>query len=58
MSFEIPRYFEPDFEALGLTDAPDARLAVAECDGVAPAYYHSTSMYPEYFKICGTWMLA
>lgn len=27
-------------------------------DGVAPDHYHSTSMYPEYFKINGKWILA
>ena len=26
--------------------------------GVAPENYHSTSMYPEYFKINGKWTLA
>ena len=29
----------------------------AAADGVAPENYHSTSMYPEYFKINGKWML-
>ena len=27
-------------------------------DGVAPDMYHSTSMFPEYFKINGRWVLA
>ena len=27
-------------------------------DGVAPEYYHSTSIYPEYFKINDAWKLA
>ena len=38
--------------------APDAAWAVVERDGVAPEGYHSTSMYPEYFKIEGEWRLA
>ncbi len=58
MSFKIPAYRHPDFEKLGLTNAPDAAFAIAEMDGVAPEGYHSTSMYPEYFKIDGKWTLA
>ena len=38
--------------------APDARWEVVEMDGVAPEYFHSTSMFPEYFKIQGKWVLA
>ena len=54
MSFSLPVYRAPDFSALGLDDAPDARWEEAPMDGVAPEYFHSTSMYPEYFKIDGT----
>ena len=39
-------------------NAPDVKIAIAEQDGVAPEYFHSTSMYPEYFKIGGRWVLA
>ncbi len=38
--------------------APDAAYQAVDQDGVAPDYFHSTSMYPEYFKINGTWVLA
>ena len=58
MSFQLPQYRHPDFAALGLAAAPDARLGPVEMDGVAPDGYHSTSMYPEYFKIAGQWRLA
>ncbi len=58
MSFEMPRYYAPDFAALGLLDAPDASLAVVEKSGVAPRGYHSTSMFPEYVKVAGQWRLA
>ncbi len=58
MSFQLPQYCHPDFEALGLTNAPDALYAIAEMDGVAPEGYHSSSMYPEYFKVDGKWTLA
>lgn len=56
--FELPRYREPDFSDSKFTDAPDAVWEEAAVDGVAPENYHSTSMYPEYFKINGTWRLA
>lgn len=58
MSFEMPKYHHPDFTQPQFVNAPDAKYAVAEKDGVAPEYYHSTSMYPEYFKINGKWTLA
>ncbi len=58
MSFQMPVYHHPDFTQDRFVHAPDARYAVAEKDGVAPEYYHSTSMYPEYFKINGKWTLA
>ena len=56
--FELPRYKEPDFSDPGFANAPDAAYGEVTIDGVAPENYHSTSMYPEYFKINGTWMLA
>lgn len=58
MSFTLPAYKAPDFSAPALQNAPDARWARAELDGVAPEGYHSTSMYPEYFKLDGVWRLA
>ena len=56
MCFELPAYRRPDFSALA--SAPDARLACAPQDGVAPEGFHSTSMFPEYFKVKGEWRLA
>ena len=58
MAFEYPVYRAPDFMQPKFVGAPDARWAEAERDGVAPEGYHSTSMYPEYFKIDGKWTLA
>lgn len=58
MSFIIPPYYAPDFTQDQFRNAPNVRWAVAPKDGVAPEYYHSTSMYPEYFKINGVWTLA
>ena len=58
MSFQMPVYHHPDFTKELFLQAPDAVWETAEKDGVAPEDYHSTSMYPEYFKIDGTWTLA
>ena len=58
MSFEMPIYHHPDFTQEKFVSAPDVKCAAAEMDGVAPEYFHSTSMYPEYFKIHGEWKLA
>ncbi|MDO5136091.1 MAG: hypothetical protein Q4D55_08565 [Eubacteriales bacterium] len=56
--FQLPVYHHPDFTQEKLAQAPNAVLCPAEKDGVAPEGFHSTSMYPEYFKIDGTWKLA
>ena len=58
MSFVLPHYRHPDFSQECFLNAPNAEFAAVEQDGVAPDGYHSTSMYPEYFKINGTWTLA
>ena len=58
MAFTLPRYHAPDFMQEKFQNAPDVRWEAAPMDGVAPEYYHSTSMYPEYFKIDGVWTLA
>lgn len=58
MAFKLPEYHHPDFTQPMFVNAPDVKFEEAEMDGVAPEYYHSTSMYPEYFKINGKWVLA
>lgn len=58
MAFEMPRYYEPDFDAIGLGNVPDAKIAAVDKEGVAPRGYHSTSMYPEYVRVDGSWRLA
>ena len=57
MSFTLPVYQPPDFAALGLGDAPDVKLVPAERDGVVPEQYHATTMFPEYFRLNGRWVL-
>lgn len=56
--FHLPKYREPDFTQTKFAEAPDAAWEKVTIRGVAPENYHSTSMYPEYFKINGTWLLA
>ncbi|MCI9264512.1 MAG: hypothetical protein HFF06_08025 [Oscillospiraceae bacterium] len=58
MAFTLPRYHAPDFNRPPLLSAPDAALAPAPRDGVAPQGYHATSIFPEYFKVKGVWLLA
>ncbi|MBQ8994952.1 MAG: hypothetical protein IJ091_03970 [Oscillospiraceae bacterium] len=58
MAFHFPEYHAPDFTSPLFLNAPNVKTAVAEQDGVAPEYFHSTSMYPEYFKVNGEWKLA
>ena len=58
MEFKIPAYSHPDFSAPELINAPDAAWEVVTQDGVAPENFHSTSMFPEYFKLDGKWCLA
>lgn len=56
--FHLPEYREPDFTQEVFKKAPDAAWESVTIAGVAPENYHSTSMYPEYFKIAGEWKLA
>ena len=56
--FELPKYRGPDFTDKKFTDSPDAAWEKVTIKGVAPENYHSTSMYPEYFKVSGKWTLA
>ena len=56
--FQMPEYREPDFSQEKFVNAPDAVWEEVTIQGVAPENYHSTSMYPEYFKIAGKWTLA
>ena len=58
MSLHLHKYHEPDFSSSLFTDAPDVKTAAVEQDGIAPEYFHSTSMFPEYFKVNGKWILA
>ena len=56
--FNLPKYREPDFTEERFAKAPDVKWEAVTIKGVAPENFHSTSMYPEYFKIDGEWRLA
>lgn len=58
MGFELRKYTAPDFNDKKFIDAPDAVLEPAPKDGVVPEKYHAMSIFPEYFKIEGKWILA
>ena len=56
--FELPEYTAPDFSRAVFTAAPDARTEGAPADGIAPENFHAMSIFPEYFKAGGEWLLA
>ncbi len=57
MKFAMPKYITPDFDALGLRNAADAKVGVVVKPGVAPENFHATTIFPEYFRIGGNWLL-
>ncbi|MEA2063280.1 MAG: hypothetical protein U9P14_06260 [Gemmatimonadota bacterium] len=58
MAFRLPEYIAPNFNEERFTSAPDVRTEPAPDDCIAPENYHATSIYPEYFKINGRWIMA
>ena len=58
MAFNMPKFVEPDFNKENLKNAPDAKYFVCEKDGALADNFHSTSMFPEYYKVNGKWILA
>ena len=58
MGLVLRKYVEPDFGEERFMSAPEAVLKQAPADGVAPENYHAMSIFPEYFKIGGKWLLA
>ncbi|MGN0311372.1 MAG: hypothetical protein ACI4CC_01245 [Lachnospiraceae bacterium] len=58
MDFKLREYKAPDFTQEMFVNAPNAVLEEAPKDGVAPEHYHAMSIFPEYFKINGEWLLA
>lgn len=48
----------PNFNEKKFLNAPNVSYEEVEIENVAPDNYHSMSIYPEYFKINGKWILA
>ena len=58
MPWALRPYTPPDFSQERFLSAPDAKLMEAPADRVAPDGFHAMSIFPEYFKIGGRWLLA
>ncbi len=58
MPWTMPVYVEPNLATEPFISAPSAKLVKAPKNGVAPENYHALSIFPEYFKIEGKWLLA
>ena len=56
--FTLRPYHQPDFDREPLRCAPNARFETVQADGVAPDHFHAMSIYPEYIKVNGQWLLA
>ena len=56
--FTLRSYHAPDFSQEPFLSAPDATFLPAPRDGVAPENFHAMSIYPEYIKVNGQWLLA
>ena len=56
--FSLRKYTAPDFTEARFANAPDALFLPAPADGVAPENFHAMSIYPEYMKVGGQWLLA
>lgn len=57
MTFQLGHYQEPDFSEEKFVNAPEAKLARAPRDKAAPDGFHAMSIFPEYFKVRGKWIL-
>lgn len=58
MAFNLPNYYAPDFTLTLFNNASNVRMQEVVIRGAAPEGYHAMSIYPEYFKIDGQWILA
>ncbi len=58
MKFTLRKFTPPDFTQEIFVKAPEAVVKEAPKDAVAPEDYHAMSIFPEYFKIDGIWLLA
>jgi Uncharacterized conserved protein len=57
MHFKLPVYQAPDFQRRQFLDCPDVTVRQVEKAGVAPENFHATTIFPEYYKLNGQWVL-
>lgn len=55
--FKLPEYIPPDFNRPEFCSAPEVRTMLAPGDGILPDDFYATTIYPEYFKLKGSWRL-
>ncbi len=53
----MPAYKAPDFSIEPFKSSRDARFEPVVAEGVAPHEFHATSIFPEYVKVEGNWIL-
>lgn len=58
MAWALRSYNPPDFTLDKFVNAPDVTFREAPADGVAPEGFHAMSIFPEYFRVRGRWLLA
>ena len=58
MAFALRTYTAPDFSEPRFVNAPDVTLMPCPCDHAAPEHFHAMSIFPEYFKVNGQWLMA
>lgn len=58
MGFNLREYIGPNFNEERFLSAPNVTTIEVIKEGVAPDNYHANSIYPEYFKVNGKWVLA
>ena len=54
--FKLPKYIEPDFTVGPFAGSPDAMTEKAG-KGFLPHNFYATTIFPEYFKINGKWVM-
>lgn len=55
---KLREYTHPDFTEEKFVNCPEAVFEPVPMDGVAPMNFHAMSIFPEYFKVDGKWLLA
>jgi len=57
MKFKLPLYKKPDFHLPKFLEYPNITLHRVKQTGVAPDYFHATTIFPEYYKLNNRWIL-